>query len=139
MVCGTGMSVPSGECRPGFTENDDPSGASIHAESTTGTNIIVKYKKNSVVGVNSWTLSSCGFHHSVGRNHVNALPGTNIHATFTQNALALIDMDELFWFDRSAQVISVYFDQLVLIGEGHHRWIGVGSGHDYTFFTKGRP
>jgi len=45
---------------------------------------------------------------------VNALPWTNVHATFTHDAFALINMNELLWLYGLAKVISIHLNELIL-------------------------
>ena len=37
---------------------------------------------------------------------------------------------DLFGLDRLRQIVRVDLDQRVLVGKGHHRWVGVGFRHD---------
>jgi hypothetical protein len=60
---------------------------------------------------------------------MDALPRTNIDATFTGDAFALINVDELFWFDGLGQPCSVDFLQNIIGAEFGKWWIRVENTH----------
>jgi len=45
---------------------------------------------------------------------MDALPRTDVHASFAHDAFTLINMNELFRLYSLAQVVSVNFDELIL-------------------------
>jgi len=61
---------------------------------------------------------------------MDAFPRTYIDAPLAQNALRLIDMDELFRFHRPGKVPGINRDEIVGVTVRHHRRICVSTGHD---------
>jgi hypothetical protein len=60
-----------------------------------------------VTRVGAGLFSIVSFTNRVRRDHVDAFPRADVNATFAQDAFGLVDMDELFWFDRAQEVVSV--------------------------------
>ena len=60
---------------------------------------------------------------------MNALPWANVHAAFTHNAFALINVNELLWLYSLCEVVGIHFNELILVRPQGHRWIGVGLCH----------
>ena len=97
-----------------FAHDDDSSWTAVDAQCASRADIIVNDEQHIVGWIIAWLLGVFGDRDCFRRNHVDALPRTNIDATFTHDAFTLINMNELLWLDGLAKVISIHLNELIL-------------------------
>jgi len=148
MGAGALMLVSGGGRVAKFAEDNDAGWASVYTQSAPGANIVVDSEDDVIVGVFTRLLGTDRAFNGVGRDHVDTFPRANIDTTFTGNAFALVDMDELLWFHGLGEPGSINFLQNVVGSEFRKWWIGVEYTHQTPTFaadalsaalTIGRP
>jgi len=60
---------------------------------------------------------------------MDALPRTNVDASFAHDAFALIDMNKLLWLHCLGEIRGVNFYELILVRPFRHWRVGVGLCH----------
>jgi hypothetical protein len=89
----------------GFTQDDDPGRTSVDAKGATGTYVFINDKDNVVVRILAGLVRIDCLFDRVGREHMNALPRTDVDAAFAHDAFGLIDVQKLLWFNRLVELI----------------------------------
>jgi hypothetical protein len=112
-----------------LAQNNDAGGATIDAKSTAGADIVIDGEYHVVVGVFTWLFGANRVSDGIGGNHMDALPRADVDAAFAGDAFALINVDELFWFDGLGQPCSVDFLQNIIGAEFGKWWIRVENTH----------
>ena len=88
-----------------LTHDDHARWAPVDAEPAAGADILVNDEDDVVAGVGPGQLGINGVADRVRRQHVNALPRTDIDAALTHDALGLVDVKKLLRFDRLGQLV----------------------------------
>ena len=112
-----------------FAHNDDTGWTTIDAQCATCTDVVINDEQDVVGWIIARLLGIFGKSNRLGCNHVDALPRTNINATFTHDAFALINMNELLWFNSLGKIGSINFNELILVRPFWHWWVGVSLCH----------
>jgi len=74
-------------------------------------------------------ISTDGVFDGIGRDHVDAFPRANVNATLASYALALIDVNELFWLNRLGKPRRIDLLQDIVGPELWKRRVGVENTH----------
>jgi hypothetical protein len=89
------MRIAVGRGVADLAEDDDAGGATVNTQRTAGADVIVDEEHGLIAGILAGEFGSEGLGDGIGANKVNALPRTDIDASFTGDAFGLINMDEL--------------------------------------------
>jgi len=122
-----------------LAEGDDPRRATIDAKGTTCANVVVDYEDGAIHGVDSRELGPNSLINYRGREQEDAFPRADVDTTLTDDALRLVDVDELLRLDGCGQVVGVYSLKHVVVSEIGKRRVRVSFGHDQLSLTNGRP
>jgi len=122
-----------------LAEGDDPRRATIDAQSTPGADVVVDDEDGRVHGVYPWELGPHGFIDCAGGKQKDALPRADVDTALADDALGLVDVDELFRLDRRCQIVGINSLKDVVIAKVRKRRVCVGLGHDQLSLTRGRP
>ncbi len=114
VIVRTRVRVASEESWPYLPDRDHTGWASVHTELTTGAHVIVDDEDHRICRIRTRTFSTRRCRDSIWSHHVDALPWADIDTPFTSDALRLIDVDELFRLHSTAEVIGVYFYEVIL-------------------------
>jgi len=140
MSVGALMGISVGAGGADFTQNDYPSGAPVDAECTPGAGIVVDGEDYVVAGVVTGKFGAVGFSDGPGLHHVDAFPWTDVDAAFAHDAFGLVDVNELFGFNRFEQPVGIYLMKDVVVDEGRKWRVGVYEAHaPAPSLSKGRP
>ena len=95
-----------------FAQDDDAGGAAVDAQGAAGADVFVDDEEHVVFGVVAGLVGVDGFFDGGGGEHVDALPGADVDAAFAEDALGLVDVQELLGLDRGGEVAGVDLLQL---------------------------
>jgi len=123
------MGVASFGRQTGLAHDDYARRASVNAEAAAGAHVLIDDEHDVVVRVSARLLRVGRAAHGPGREHVDALPGADIDTALAQNALGLVDMEELLGLDRSRELIDVHRGQRIVAREEGKGRIGISAGH----------
>ena len=98
---------------------------SAHRVQTSSSTMNATWSLRVVAGL----LGVDGLVDRVDRDHVDALPRADVDAALAEDALGLVDVQELLRLHRRGEVGRVDLLQLVVGREVGHRRVGVGAGH----------
>src|SRR5581483_6975614 len=118
-----------------LAEDDDAGRAAVDAQGTPGADVLVDDEEHMVAGVVARLLGTHRLLDGVDREHVDALPGTDVDAALAEDALRLVDVEELLRLHRRREPGRVDLLQLVGGGELGHRRVGVSLSHDGCRFS----
>ena len=107
---------------------------SAHRVQMSSSTMNATWSRGSSPGCSVLTASSI----ALDRHHVDALPRADVDAALAEDALGLVDVEELLRLHRAGEVRRVDLLQLVVGREVGHRRVRVGAGHQASPPFAGR-
>src|SRR5256886_12575889 len=133
VAVGAGVGVAFGDLLGDLAEDDHAGGAAVDAQGAAGADVFVDDEGDVVGGILAGLFGVGGVGDGVDGDHVDAFPGADVDAAFAEDAIGLVDVEELLGLDRRGEERRVDFLELVVGDEVRHRRIPVGLWHPGKF------
>src|SRR4029077_6084754 len=125
----TGVEVALGDVGLQLAEDDHSGGAAVDAQRAPRADVFVDDERDVVARVLAGLFGVDRVADRAHRHHVDALPRADVDAVLAEDALRLVDVQELLRLHRRGEVRRGDLLQLVVGGEVGHGRVGVGTGH----------
>src|SRR3954452_3302303 len=140
---GTGVHITGRQLSAELAEDDDSRRAPVYAQRAAGADVFVDDERNVVTRIFTRLVGADRVVDRGDAHHVDALPGTDVDTALAEDALRLVDVQELLGLDRLGEVARVDFLQHVIGREVGHRRVRVVAGHAsgsrFQRSTEARP
>ena len=114
-----------------------PGRAAVDAQRAPGADVLVDDEGHVVVRVLAGLVGADGLGDRRHRDHVDALPRADVDAALAEDALGLVDVQELLRLDRLGQEGRVDLLELVVDREVGHGRVRVGARHRLRTLRRG--
>src|SRR5680860_990563 len=140
VTVGARVRVALGHVGRDLHEDDHAGRAAVDAQGAARAHVFVDDERDVVRRVLTRLHGTFRRVDGVDRDHVNALPRADVDASLAQDALRLVDVEELLGLDRRCEVRGVDLLEVVVGHEVGHRRVRVCSRHGlYALLLTGRP